>query len=93
MRHHIAQGSVTLVIERIGSGKEEITVRYTSKDVNLKNKYRDIQGFVVINRGQFEVLLEIPIEANPQWSVEGMMTVTMEVERGAASVGDIGTVC
>ena len=48
---------------------------------------------MVINRGQFEVMLEIPIEANPQWSVEGMMTVTMEVERGAASVGDIGTVC
>lgn len=81
------------MIERIGSGKDEVTVRYTSKDVNLKNHYREHTGSVVIKRGQFEVLLELPVDANPQWSVEGMMTVTMEVEKGAASVGDIGTVC
>ena len=46
----------------------------------------------MLKRGQFEATIEVPIESNPQWSVEGMMVVTMEVEQGAASVGDIDTV-
>ena len=81
-----------LVIERIGSGGDEITIRYMSKDVNLKKQYRPFEGKVVLKRGQFEATIEVPIEPNPQWSVEGMMIVTMEVENGAASVGDIDTV-
>jgi len=83
---------VTLVIERIGTGADELQIRCTSKDINLKKQYCGFDSVVVLKRGQFEVTLDIPIQSNPRWSVEGMMTVTLEVEKGAASVGDIGTV-
>ena len=122
-----------MVIERIGQGQDEITLRYASKDVNLGKQCeegsdrslgmgpgaeldhnaplhwasmparvatlspvystdRNFEGTVVMKPGQFETTLDMPIVCNTQFSVEGMMRVTLEVEKGAASVGDADTV-
>ena len=84
--------TVSLIIERIGRGQEEITLRYNSKDVNLGKQYRKFEGTVVMKPGQFEAQLDVPLVYNTRFTVEGMMSVFLEVAKGAASVGDADTV-
>ena len=95
MTHHARpprQGQVDMMVKRVGHGESKLVMTVTSKNVNI---HRDVfvpcTAQFVMEIGEFAKRISLPVGQHSEWTVEGIMNVSLSIDEGRADLGDLHT--
>ena len=88
-----SEGQVDLMIKRVGHGETKVVLNMKTRNLNIhKAVYVPAEAEVTMDIGEFAKRVSIPVGKHAEWTVEGIMEVSLAVVEGKADLGDLHTI-
>ena len=80
------------MVKRVGHGESRLVLTVTSTNVNIhKAVFMPCKAQFVMEIGEFDKRISLPIGQYEEWKVEGIMNLSLSINEGRADLGDLHT--